>query len=126
MQAPIVERWETQNEAGRRFFGKGDFVRAEQAFVAAIREAEQLGAADLRLAPSLASRAQLGLRQREYAVADRLLRLSLQVRESTLGQDRACLVHSVRGLPAVCYARGDTDGAEPLIRRAITTTERRL
>ena len=48
MQAQIVERWETQNEAGRRFFGRGDFARAEQAFAAAIREAEQLGAADLR------------------------------------------------------------------------------
>src|SRR5688572_23723424 len=126
MQAQIVERWETQNEAGRRFFGKGDFARAEQAFVAAIREAEQLGAADLRLATSLANLAQLKLRQRKYDDADRLFRRSLQIRESTLGPDHASLVQTVNGLAAVCYARGDIDAAEPLFQRALSITERRL
>jgi Tfp pilus assembly protein PilF len=126
MQAQIVERWETQNEAGRRFFGKGDFARAEQAFVAAIREAEQLGAADLRLATSLANLAQLKLRQRNHDEADRLFRRSLQIRETTLGPDHASLVQTVNGLAAVCYARGDIDAAEPLFQRALSITERRL
>src|SRR5687768_14236639 len=126
MQAQIVERWETQNEAGRRFFGRGDFARAEQAFAAAIREAEQLGAADLRLATSLANLAQLKLRQRKYDDADRLFRRSLQIRESTLGPDHASLVQTVNGLAAVCYARGDIDAAEPLFQRALSITERRL
>ncbi len=126
MQDQIVERWETQNEAGRRFFGRGDFARAEQAFAAAIREAEQLGAADLRLATSLANLAQLKLRQKNYDEADRLFRRSLQIRESALGPDHASLVQTVNGLAAVCYARGDIDAAEPLFQRALTITERRL
>jgi Tfp pilus assembly protein PilF len=126
MQDQIVERWETQNEAGRRFFGKGDFARAEQAFVAAIREAEQLGAVDLRLATSLANLAQLKLRQRNHDEADRLFRRSLQIRESVLGPDHASLVQTVNGLAAVCYARGDIDAAEPLFQRALSITERRL
>jgi hypothetical protein len=126
MQDQIVERWETQNEAGRRFFGKGDFARAEQAFVAAIREAEQLGATDLRLATSLANLAQLKLRQRNHDEADRLFRRSLQIRETALGPDHASLVQTVNGLAAVCYARGDIDAAEPLFQRALSITERRL
>ena len=126
MQDQIVERWETQNEAGRRFFGRGDFARAEQAFAAAIREAEQLGAADLRLATSLANLAQLKLRQKNYDEADRLFRRSLQIRESALGPDHASLVQTVNGLAAVCYARGDIDAAEPLFQRALSITERRL
>lgn len=126
MQDPIVERWETQNEAGRRFFGRGDFARAEQAFVAAIREAEQLGAVDLRLATSLANLAQLKLRQRSHDEADRLFRRSLQIRETALGPDHASLVQTVNGLAAVCYARGDIDAAEPLFQRALSITERRL
>ena len=100
MQDQIVERWETQNEAGRRFFGRGDFARAEQAFAAAIREAEQLGAADLRLATSLANLAQLKLRQKNYDEADRLFRRSLQIRESALGPDHASLVQTVNGCSA--------------------------
>jgi tetratricopeptide (TPR) repeat protein len=126
MQAQIAERWETQNEAGRRFFGKGDFARAEQAFAAAVREAEQLGAGDLRLATSLANLAQLKLRQRNYDEADRLFRRSLQIREAALGHDHASLVQTVNGLAAVCYARGDIDAAEPLFQRALSITERRL
>jgi hypothetical protein len=126
MQEQIVERWETQNEAGRRFFGRGDFARAEQAFVAAIREAEQLGAGDLRLATSLANLAQLKLRQRSHDEADRLFRRSLEIRESALGHDHASLVQTVNGLAAVCYARGDVDAAEPLFQRALSITERRL
>jgi tetratricopeptide (TPR) repeat protein len=126
MQAQIAERWETQNEAGRRFYGRGDFARAEQAFAAAIREAEQLGPGDLRLATSLANLAQLKLRQRNFDEADRLFRRSLQIREAALGTDHASLVQTVNGLAAVCYARGDLDSAEPLFRRALSITERRL
>jgi hypothetical protein len=126
MQDPIAERWETQNEAGRRFFGKGDFARAEQAFAAAIREAEQLGAGDLRLATSLANLAQLKLRQRNHDDSERLFRRSLQIREAALGHDHASLVQTVNGLAAVCYARGDIAGAEPLFQRALSITERRL
>jgi tetratricopeptide (TPR) repeat protein len=126
MQDQIAERWETQNEAGRRFFGKGDFARAEQAFAAAIREAEQLGAGDLRLATSVANLAQLKLRQRHYDEAERLFRRSLQIREAALGPDHASLVQTVNGLAAVCYARGDVDAAEPLFQRALSITERRL
>src|SRR5919108_276243 len=126
MQAQIAERWETQNEAGRRFYGRGDFARAEQAFAAAIREAEQLGPGDLRLATSLANLAQLKLRQRNYDEADRLFSRSLQIREAALGTDHASLVQTVNGLAAVSYARGDLDAAEPLFRRALSITERRL
>ena len=126
MHDQIAERWETQNEAGRRFFGRGDLARAEQAFVAAVREAEQLGAGDLRLATSLANLAQLKLRQRAHDEAERLFRRSLQIRESALGHDHASLVQTVNGLAAVSYARGDIDGAEPLFQRALAITERRL
>lgn len=126
MHDPIAERWETQNESGRRFFGKGDLARAEQAFVAAIREAEQLGAGDLRLATSLANLAQLKLRQRDYDEAERLFLRSLQIREATLGHDHASLVQTINGLATVHYARGETDAAEPLFLRALSITERRL
>jgi tetratricopeptide (TPR) repeat protein len=126
MPDQIAERWETQNEAGRRFFGRGDLARAEQAFAAAIREAEQLGAGDLRLATSLANLAQLKLRQRHHDEAERLFRRSLEIRERALGHDHASLVQTVNGLAAVYYARGDVDAAEPLFRRALSIIERRL
>ena len=55
MTDTIETRWEQENEAGRLSFTDGDFARAEQSFLAAIREATKLGADNVRLASSLSN-----------------------------------------------------------------------
>jgi hypothetical protein len=63
MTDSIESRWEAHNEAGRRYFSQGDFPNAEQAFVAAIREATALGGDNVRLASSLSNLGQLKYKQ---------------------------------------------------------------
>jgi tetratricopeptide (TPR) repeat protein len=119
-------RWESHNEAGRRHFAQGDYARAEQAFIAAIREASALGADNVRLASSLANLGQLKYRQKDLAQAEALFRRSLAMRERVLGPEHLSLVQSLNNLAAIHYGRGELEQAEPLFRRSLQISETHL
>lgn len=124
MSQTIEARWEQHNEAGRRYFGEGDAIRAEQAFTSAIREAAALGPESLQLASSLSNLGQLKYRQRDFDKAEALFRRSLAIREHALGPDHYGLVQSINNLAALHYAREEFDAAETLFQRALVLSER--
>jgi hypothetical protein len=102
------------------------YTEAEKAFLAAIKEARQLGAEDLRMAASLSSLGLLKYKQRDLVQAEMLLRQSLSIRERTLGSEHVGIVQSMSYLAAVYYARGELDRADELFRRALRISEKHL
>ena len=124
MTAAHNAQWERYNEDGLRRFAQGDLAGAEQAFVAAVREAERLGEEDLPLAASLSNLGQLQYRQRRYDAAESPFRRSLAIRERRLGADHPGVVQSINNLAALHYAREQLDDAERLFRRALEITDR--
>ncbi len=126
MNDTIETRWEQQNEAGRLSFTDGDFARAEQSFLAAIREATQLGADNVRLASSLSNLGQLKYKQKDFAQAEALFHRALAIRERVLGPEHFGLVQNINNLAALHYARGELDQAEPLFQRALGISQQHL
>lgn len=126
MTDTIEMRWSRHNEAGRSYFSQGDLARAEQAFVAAIREAKSMGGDGLHLATSLGNLGQLRYRRRDYPQAEALFRHALAIREQALGPDDHGIVQSINNLAALHYVRDELADAEPLFRRALTISEAHL
>lgn len=126
MSDTIETRWERHNDAGCRYFSQGDYPQAEEAFVAALREATALGVDNPRLASSLNNLGQLKYKQRDFAQAETLFRRALGIRERALGSDHPGVVQIVNNLAALCYARGEVTSAEELFRRALSASEARL
>jgi len=126
MSETIEARWESQNEAGRKLFSQGDFAGAEQAFIAAIREATHLGADNVRLASSLSNLGQLKYKQKDLPQAEALFRRALSIRERVLGPEHFGLVQNINNLAALHYARGELEQAEPLFLRALAISEKHL
>jgi len=126
MTDTIEARWEQQNEAGRQSFTDGDFARAEQSFLAAIREATQLGADNVRLASSLSNLGQLKYKQKDLEQAEALFHRALAIRERVLGPEHFGLVQNINNLAALHYARNELDQAEPLFQRALAISQQHL
>jgi len=126
MTDTIEARWEQQNEAGRQSFTDGDFARAEQSFLAAIREATQLGADNVRLASSLSNLGQLKYKQKDLDQAEALFHRALAIRERVLGPEHFGLVQNINNLAALHYARNELDQAEPLFQRALAISQQHL
>lgn len=124
MNDTVLARWERHNEAGKRLLGAGELAAAEQAFIAAIREATLLGADNERLATSLSHLGQIKFRERDLSQAEALLRRSLAIRERTLGDDHASLIPAINNLASVTAAAGELSNAEPLFRRALALSDR--
>jgi tetratricopeptide (TPR) repeat protein len=120
------KRWERHNEDGRRAFAKGELARAEEAFVAAIREAMELGTDNLRLASSLSNLGQLKYKQQDFAQADALFRRSLAIREHVLGPEHQGVVQSIGNLATLQYTRGELGEAQTLFERALALSEKNL
>lgn len=118
--------WEQHHEAGRRRFAEGDAGGAEQAFRAAIAEAERTGSDPLQRASSLSSLGQLKYQQKDYQGAEECFRQSLELREAALGSDHPTVISGINNLAALFVARGALDEAEPLLQRAMAVTVKRV
>ena len=122
--APLT--WEEYNESGRRLFAEGDLAGAEEAFTAAIAEAERGTDDPLHLASSLSSLAQLKYQQKDALRAEELFRRALTLREQALGPDDKSVITSINNLAALYVSRGALDDAEPLLKRAMTASVKRV
>ena len=123
MSDPSTSRWEQLNESGRLLFLKGDLRRAEDAFRAAVAEAEAEGDA-LRLSSSLGNLAQLRYQQRELAEAQLLFERSIELREQAVGADHVSVSQPLNNLAALHVARGELAQAQALLTRALAIVEK--
>lgn len=80
-------RWEALTEAARRCVAEKQFDKAEEAFLAALREAEQFGDADPRVAVTLNALARVYHRRSKFFPAAALLHRLLGIKEREHGED---------------------------------------
>ncbi|HEU4565357.1 MAG TPA: tetratricopeptide repeat protein, partial [Gemmatimonadaceae bacterium] len=104
MTDSLAARWEAFTEAGRRCFADKQFDKAEEAFLAALRAAEQLDESDPRLAQSLNNLARVYGRREKFFPAAALLHRLLGIQERALGAEHPGLAGVVNNL-AEMYAR---------------------
>ena len=126
MTESLAARWEQYNDAGRRAFSQGHLEEAEDAFRAAVREGEKLGAESPQVAASLNAVGQIRFQVRDFAAAEPLLTRGLAIREKLNGGQGHTLVPTLNTLAALYDATGDSDRAEALLRRSLAISEHHL
>lgn len=114
------ERWKEHNESGRRHFERAEFAEAEQAYVAALRQATLLGAV------TLTELGQVAFSLRDFQQSESYFRRALTIREQALGTESLGLMQALNDLAAPYYARGEMEQAERFFRRALTIGESQL
>ena len=120
MAVSTQERWKEHNETGRRHFEREEFAEAEQAYVAALRQATLLGAV------TLTELGQVSFSLRDFQQSESYFRRALTIREQALGTESVELMQALNDLAAPYYSRGELEQAERLYRRALTIGESQL
>jgi tetratricopeptide (TPR) repeat protein len=120
MAVSTQERWKEHNETGRRHFERAEFAEAEQAYIAALRQATLLGAV------TLTELGQVAFSLRDFQQSESYFRRALTIREQALGTESVELMQALNDLAAPYYSRGELEQAERLYRRALTIGEGQL
>ena len=118
--------WEMANAAGQEAYEQAHYAEAEEYLSAALKEAENFGPEDPRLATSLNNLAALYNLQGKYTEAEPLSKRSLAIREKALGPDHPDVATSLNNLAALYRAQGRYAEAEPLYQRALAIREKVL
>ncbi len=119
-------RWQRHVDQGRRYVSQGNYAEAEQSLLAAVKEALNLGPADLRVASSLGILGKLKHRQGDRERAQGFLERALAVREEALGPEHYGVVQGLNDLAALHYTYGNLAEARALYERALSIAERQL
>jgi hypothetical protein len=120
MAVSTEERWKEHNETGRRHFERAEFAEAEQAYIAALRQATLLGAV------TLTELGQVAFSLRDFTQSESYFRRALTIREQALGTESVDLMQALNDLAAPSYSRGELEQAERLYRRALSIGESQL
>ena len=98
--------WEKYNEAARRAYQQADYAEAEKLLKAALKEAENFGEQDPRLATSLGSLAELYGAQGKYTEAEPLYQRALAIAEKALGPEQPTVAAGVGSLAELYRVQG--------------------
>ena len=114
--------WETSTAAGLEAYQQGRYGEAEKYLSAALKEAENFGPEDPRLATSLNNLAGIYVTQGKYAEAEPLYKRSLAI----LGPEHPDVAASLNNLAVLYDNQGRYEEAEPLYQRALAVYEEAL
>ncbi len=121
-----VGPWETYMAAGKKAYQQGNYSEAENQFGAALKEAEEFGPQDQRLATSLGYLGEVYRLQRRYADAEPLLKRALAIWEKALGPEHPEVATNLSNLAELYRDQGRYAEAEPLHKRALAIREKAL
>lgn len=116
--------WESYIEAGKKSFQQSRYAAAEELFSAALKEAENLGSNNPRIATSLHSLAVVYQYEGKYDQALKLYRRALEINERTLGKEHPQVAGILNDLAMLYLSQGKYAKAESLFKRAITINEK--
>ena len=119
-------RWDKYIDAGGKAYEQGKYAEAEKQFTAALKEAENFGEQDPRLATSLNNLALVYHDQGKYAEAEPLYRRSLAIKEKALGSEHPRVATSLNNLGELYREQSKYAEAEPLYRRSLAIWEKAL
>jgi tetratricopeptide (TPR) repeat protein len=112
-------RWEALTEIARRCVAEKQFDKAEEAFLAALREAEQFGDTDQRVAATLNALARVYHRRSKFFPAAALLHRLLGIKERELGEQHPELAGILTNLAEMYSRLGDSRQELELRERAL-------
>jgi tetratricopeptide (TPR) repeat protein len=118
--------WERYNQAGVSAYQRGDYAEATKQFEAALKEAQDFGEQDPRLATSLNNLAGLYYFQGRYGETEPLFKRALAIYEKALGPEHPQVAESLNNLAVLYYGQGRYGEAEPLYKRALAIYEKAL
>ena len=119
-------RWETLVADGETAFQAGRYAEAEKLCLAALKEAEDFGEQDPRLATSLNNLAVLYDAQGNYAQAEPFYQRAITIYEKALGPEHPDVAAAINNLAELYRARGQHAQAEPLYQRELAILEKAL
>src|SRR5712692_2428468 len=92
--------WERYTDAGQEAYRRGHYAEAEKLLRTALKEAEELGENDLRLAKSLNNLGLVYHTESKYAEAEPLFKRGLAILEKVLGPDHPDVAQVLNNLGA--------------------------
>lgn len=104
--------WETFINLGKEAFSRQDYQQAEEAYVAALEQADQFGAVDPRLALTLNNLAAAHQAQGKLHSSFELLGRALGITVENLGETHPEVGLALSNLATVCQELGRTEQAE--------------
>lgn len=116
--------WQKLTSAGDVALKKGDKKEAEKDYLAAVVEAEKLGADTIGTGDATANLANFYYAQGDGAKADELYTKSLAVHEKVLGMEHLDLTKDLIGLARVCHAEKKDDDALKYYARAVSISDK--
>jgi tetratricopeptide (TPR) repeat protein len=125
MGSPTNEsNWQESFDQGIAAFERGRYAKAEEFFLAAMKDAECFPETDQRLAKTLNNMAALCHTQGKYAMAEEYYLRSLAIHERNHGQEHSEVAINLHNLAALYSATKKFEQAEPLYKRAIEIREK--
>ena len=110
-------RWESYNAAGVDAYQRGDYADAEKQWSDGLKEAEEFGPEDPRLASSLNILAELYRAQDRYTEAEPLYKRALAIREKALGPEHPDVAQRQENYAALLRKIGrDVEASEMEVR----------
>jgi tetratricopeptide (TPR) repeat protein len=113
-------------DAGEEAFNKRRVNEAERQFAEAVKEAEQFGEDDNRLAVSLNNLAAVYHTQGKYGMAEPHYLRALEIRKRVLGDDHKDIASNLYNLAVLYSAKKDYDKAEGYYLQALAIREKAL
>ena len=117
---PAEDGWRSQNDSASGALQRGQYGEAASLYLEAVRQAEKLGTADVRLAESLNGLAQTHRYQQNYGAAEPLARQSLAILEQAVGPSNPGILPSLINLAGIARAAERNAEAEQLYRRILS------
>lgn len=114
-----VYLWDTYEKLGKEALERRDLEQAEEAYRSAVTLAEELGGQDARLTVSLRNLAKVTVARGELGRAHELLRQTLDIASSTLGEEHAETLLVCSHLAAVARELGFLDESFGLYKRVL-------
>lgn len=121
-----MDKWKELSTEALDYYQKGDYEKAEEKFVAALRDAEQFGEDDPRLSDCLDNVGWILQIRGKKAEAEPVLKRSLRIMERVKGSDHPDNSWILASLGGVYLYQGKYQEAEEYYRRAITIDEKAL
>ena len=122
----VEEKWKTLFMQALYAAGANDYPKAEQTFLAALKEAERFGGDDARVGTTVNSLGLVYRSERKYSEAEAAYRRALTILAKDYGEDSIDVANVNFNIATVMFDQGHQISAMPFLQRTLGTYESML